>query len=83
MINSVGIHVTTIRHMACCGGVTLVTVEGFWETAATSYRNKEMVIKRGVSVFWRWLCKEILLYFERRLETFDRFCPQNALKKTD
>jgi len=33
----------------------------------------QMVVKRGISAIWWWWCSsEVLLYFERLLETFDR-----------
>jgi len=32
--------------------------------------NTAMVIKRGVCVFWLWLCSEVQLCFERPLENF-------------
>ena len=56
----------------------------FWETATTFERpqllhlNTEIVIKQGYSAFGRWLCREVLLYFER---PFENWVLQNALKK--
>jgi len=29
-----------------------------------------MITKRGFSVFWCWLCSEVLLYFERPFQSF-------------
>jgi len=41
-----------------------------------------MFIKQGFSIFWQWLCREALLYFERLLEKLETLflVPQNALK---
>jgi len=36
------------------------------------YLNIEMVVKRGFSEFWWWLCREVLLYFEIPLEKFTK-----------
>jgi len=42
-----------------------------FEKPQVFHLNTEMVIKRGFSVFWWWLCK-VLLYVERPLEKFER-----------
>jgi len=34
--------------------------------------NTEMVIKRGVRIFWWWLCSKVLLCVERPQEKFDK-----------
>jgi len=51
--------------------LTLVAVKKF-ERPQLLHLNIEMVIKRGFIAFWRWLCREVLLYFERPFENFDR-----------
>jgi len=45
--------------------------------------NTVIVINLGFSVFWWWLCNEVLLYFERPLEKFERpFLFLKTSKKT-
>jgi len=34
--------------------------------------NTEMFMKRGLSVFWWWLCRDVLRHLERLLEKFVR-----------
>jgi len=55
----------------------LVAIRHF-EKPQLFHLNTEIVIKWGFGVFWRWLCREVLLYFERPLEIFAR--PFRSLK---
>jgi len=45
---------------------------GRFEKPQLFHLNNELAIKRCFSVFWWWLCSEILLYFETLLEKFQR-----------
>jgi len=54
-------------------GLTLVTIRHV-ERLQLFHLNTEMVIKWGFSVFWWWLCREVLLFFWETV-----LGPQNAL----
>ena len=55
-----------------------VIVKTFFKWPQQFYLYAEIVAKRGFSVFWWLLRSEILLYFERPLEKFER--PIRSLK---
>jgi len=59
-----------------------VTVKAF-ERPQLFHLSIEMIINRRFIVFWRWSCREVLLYFERTLEKILETISvlQNVLKK--